>query len=148
MRLAFIVIFSLLQICEKYVTIIKAISGESMITGDRIKQRRLQLGLNAADIAAKIGKDRATLYRYESNEIEKLPIGVIDPLAEALHCSPAYLMGWTDEVQESDRNQAEFPLSDREKALILAYRANPDMQSAVDKLLGLESEEIINKKDA
>ena len=70
-----------------------------MVTGDRIKSRRLQLGLNASDVAAKIGKDRATLYRYESNEIEKLPIGLIDPLADVLHCSPAYLMGWTDELR-------------------------------------------------
>ena len=36
-----------------------------MNTGDRIKQRRIELGLTADDLAQKIGKSRATIYRYE-----------------------------------------------------------------------------------
>ena len=116
-----------------------------MVTGDRIKQRRLQLGLNASDVAAKIGKDRATLYRYESSEIEKLPIGVIDPLAEVLHCSPAYLMGWTDEPLEPKKEEVQ-KFTDHEVTLVEAYRANPAMQGAVDKLLGIEDAAGAEKK--
>ena len=37
-----------------------------MNTGDRIKQRRLELGLTADDLAEKIGKSRATIYRASS----------------------------------------------------------------------------------
>ena len=44
-----------------------------MNIGQRIKQRRIELGLTVDDIAEKIGKNRATVYRYESNEIEDLP---------------------------------------------------------------------------
>ena len=39
-----------------------------MNTGDRIKQRRIELGLTADDLAQKIGKSRATIYRYENAE--------------------------------------------------------------------------------
>ena len=64
--------------------------------GDRIKQRRLEIGLSVDQVADKIGKNRATVYRYESSEIEKFPIDVLTPLAEALRTTPAYLMGWDD----------------------------------------------------
>lgn len=41
-----------------------------MTTGDRIKQRRLELGLSVDEVATKLGKNRATVYRYESNDVE------------------------------------------------------------------------------
>ena len=68
-----------------------------MTIGERIKQRRCQLGLTVDQVAEKIGKNRATVYRYESSEIEKFPIDILEPLANALRTSPAYLMGWESE---------------------------------------------------
>ena len=65
-----------------------------MTVGERMRLRRKELGMNAEDVAAKIGKDRATVYRYEGNEIENMPVGVLEPLAKALSTSPSYLMGW------------------------------------------------------
>lgn len=65
-----------------------------MTVGERIKARRKQLGLSVDDIAEKLGKNRATIYRYESDEIENLPLNILEPLAKVLDVSPAYLMGW------------------------------------------------------
>lgn len=65
-----------------------------MTIGERIKQRRKELGLSVDELADKLGKNRATIYRYESNEIEKLPTTVLEPLADALGVSPGFLMGW------------------------------------------------------
>ncbi len=65
-----------------------------MQIGERIKRRREALGLSADQVADKIGKNRATVYRYESNDIKNFPIEVLIPLAEVLHTTPAYLMGW------------------------------------------------------
>lgn len=64
------------------------------ITGDRIKKRRKELGMSLQDVADALGVNKSTILRYESNEIEKLPINVITPLAEALNVSREYLMGW------------------------------------------------------
>lgn len=69
-----------------------------MDVAQRIKDRRKQLGLSADDVATALGIDRSTVYRYESQEIEKLPTQVIIPLAELLKVSPAYLMGWEKEI--------------------------------------------------
>lgn len=65
--------------------------------GNRIKKRRLEVGLSVDQVAEKIGKNRATVYRYESSEIEKFPTDILEPLANALYTTPAYLMGWEDE---------------------------------------------------
>lgn len=65
-----------------------------MAVGERIKNRRIELGLSVDDVAAALGKNRATVYRYESNDIENLPLSVLEPLASVLRTTPAYLMGW------------------------------------------------------
>ena len=73
-----------------------------MTIGERIKQRRLELGLTADDVAVALGKNRATIYRDESNSIEKLPTTVLEPLAEVLNTTPAHLMGWEDYEENLD----------------------------------------------
>ena len=72
-----------------------------MTIGERIKLRRQELGMSADDLATRLGKNRATIYRYESDEIENLPINVLEPLAGILNVSPAYLMGWKNEKRDS-----------------------------------------------
>lgn len=63
---------------------------------ERIKFRRKELDLTAEEVAKALNVSRATIYRYESSEVEKLPITILEPLAEVLKTTPAYLMGWTD----------------------------------------------------
>lgn len=67
-----------------------------MKIGERIKQRREELGLSVDDVAKKLGKHRATIYRYESNEIDKFPTDILEPLATVLLTTPAQLMGWEE----------------------------------------------------
>lgn len=74
-----------------------------MDIGNRIKERRTQLGLTAEDLAAEVGKSRATIYRYENGDIENMPTTVLEPLADALYTTAAYLMGWTDDPHDWER---------------------------------------------
>lgn len=76
--------------------------------GERIHDRRVALGLSADDLAVRLGKNRATIYRYEGDEIENFPISVIGPLAQALGVSPAYLMGWEDTAPIQDPYSLKF----------------------------------------
>lgn len=73
-----------------------------MTVGERIKQRRKELGYNAEHLAAILGVSRSTMYRYENGDIDKLPVDVWEPLSHALQCTPAYLMGWSDACQRED----------------------------------------------
>ena len=72
-----------------------------MTVSDRLRKRRLELGLTAAELGDRVGKNKTTIYRYESGEIEKVPYSVMVPLAKALNTTPAYLMGWEDENDET-----------------------------------------------
>lgn len=76
-----------------------------MTTGEKIRARRKQLGLSVDDLAAKLGKNRATIYRYESDAIE-MPAAFLKPLADALDMEPGELMDW-DELLVSDQNVAK-----------------------------------------
>jgi transcriptional regulator with XRE-family HTH domain len=100
---------------------------------ERIKQRRKEIGLSAEKVAEKLGISPATMYRYENNEIKKFPIDILKPLADVLHTTPSYLMGWTDIV-------SNIVLTPHEEQVISAYRNNPAMQDAVDKLLNVDDE--------
>lgn len=68
-----------------------------MNVGQRIKNRRKQLGMSAEQLAEKIGKAPATVYRYENGDISRVDSAKLMPIAEALSTTPAYLMGWEDD---------------------------------------------------
>lgn len=68
-------------------------------TGVRIKEKRKELGLSVEQVAEMLGKNRATVYRYENDDIENLPLAIIRPLAQILKTTPSYLMGW-DQIKE------------------------------------------------
>lgn len=74
-----------------------------MSIGKRIKFLRVQRGMSIDDLAAKLSKNRTTVYRYENGDIENLPLDVLGPLAEALETTPAYLMGWAPEEMLSTK---------------------------------------------
>lgn len=72
-----------------------------MTTGQRMKQRRKDIGLSAERLADILGVSPATVYRYENGDIEKVPGDRLAPIAEALRTTPAFLMGWEDEPSNS-----------------------------------------------
>lgn len=82
-----------------------------MSIGNRIKKRRKEMKMSADKLAEKIGKNRATVYRYEKDEIENMPYDVLEPIAEALNVSPAYLMGW-EEKEKTKTVAAHLDYSD------------------------------------
>ena len=75
-----------------------------MKMGERIKQRRLELGFSVDEVAKRLGKNRATVYRYENGNIKDLPIDVLIPLAKILETTPAELAGWGSDISEEVRN--------------------------------------------
>ena len=62
----------------------------------RIRQRRKQLGISAEELAERVGKSPATIYRYENGDITKVDSSMLRPIAQALQTTPAHLMGWDE----------------------------------------------------
>jgi len=72
-------------------------------TGERMKARRKAIGMSAETVASELGLSAATIYRYEKGDIEKIPGNILEPLAEVLSTTPAYLMGWTDDPEDYEK---------------------------------------------
>ena len=98
-----------------------------MTVGQRIKRRRKQLNMSAEELAEKIGRSPATMYRWEKGEIDKMDSSVLLPIADALFTTPAYLMGWTDDTSDYSA------LSELELRFIAAIRYAD--QSAIENAL-------------
>lgn len=121
-----------------------------MSVGQRIREQRLALGLSVDELAEKLKKNRATIYRYESEEIENLPLNILEPLAKVLECSPAHLMGWEEaepnsyyldpevaEMAEELKNNPEY------RVLLDASRkmSKKDMQMILDLVKRMSAED-------
>lgn len=63
-----------------------------MDMGERIRERRKQLGMSVEEIAKKTGVSRSTLYRYENGDIEKIPSQTLQVLAQALETTAQQLL--------------------------------------------------------
>lgn len=114
-----------------------------MRIGERIKQRRLELGYTADALAKMLNKNRATIYRYENGDIENMPIDVLEPLAKALNTTPAYLMGWTDSQQSIEPKPTEGYYDDSEAAEFAEYlRTRPGARMLFSAAKDMSKEEM------
>jgi repressor LexA len=69
--------------------------------GERVANRRRELGLTQQELADKLGyKSKTTINKIELG-INDLRQRKIVEFASVLHCSPAYLMGWTDDPNQN-----------------------------------------------
>lgn len=89
-----------------------------MTIADRIRNRRIELGLSVDELAKKLNKNRATVYRYESSYIKTYSPDVMEALAQALNTTPSYFYGY-----ESNKRSSDNSISKDEQHLISSYRA-------------------------
>ncbi|MCM3041681.1 helix-turn-helix domain-containing protein [Paenibacillus motobuensis] len=106
------------------------------IINERIKERRLALDLTLLDVAEFLGVKEATAQRYESGDIKNIKHETIVRLAELFKCSPAYLMGWENELNPRTIKQAGTPY------YALTEKDDRDIARDLERMLSdLESEE-------
>ena len=124
-----------------------------MTIGERIKQRRIELGLSQEELAKRLGnKSRASVCTVEKDK-EDMTTDRVRKYAEALECTPAYLMGWEDEKSESTNESlkgmiefgkkfsdmfVDFSPEQINKALGIAAlyeKSSPEVQAAIETLL-------------
>lgn len=101
------------------------------IIAKQLKRLREQSGLTADQVGALVGKSGKTVNAWENNRGQ--------PDAEMLMklCDIYNVSDILAEFRD-DNLEAPFALSEREKAVVIAYRNKPDMQSAVDTLLNVK----------
>ncbi len=104
-----------------------------MTIGERIRQKRLELGLTQDELAKLMGyKSRAAISNVEKDK-EDLTSTRIRKFAEVLGTTPALLMGWDDEqipglddLPSTHINDDEIDLMMRKYFQALGYRIYKD----------------------
>ena len=66
-------------------------------SSENIKKRRLELGINCAELAARANVSKQTIYRYESGKAGKISPRNLRSLSRALRTSIAYITGVTND---------------------------------------------------
>jgi len=75
--------------------------GDTMTVGERIKNRRIQLGLTQEQLAEKMGySGKSTICKAETCG-DDITTAKVNKYARALKCSFEYLMGWEDNIPDA-----------------------------------------------
>ena len=110
-----------------------------MNIGTKIRDARLALNLTQEELARSIGVSKNAISNYE-NGVSSPKIELLCAIMKSLHVDANYIYG------VSERDNGPVPVSPHERQVLLAYRAHPEMQPAVDRLLGVEESAAQAKK--
>ena len=72
-----------------------------MTTGERIRQLRIEHQMTQEELGAKVGVQKAAIYKYENGLIVNLKRSTLEKLAIVLETTPTYLMGLEDDENDS-----------------------------------------------
>jgi transcriptional regulator with XRE-family HTH domain len=103
--------------------------GNAMTFGERMRKRRNEIGKTLAEIANEIGKTESTVQRYENDVIKSIGYDVVCALADALHTTPAYLVGW------DEKKPASFDEKRAAQNIEMFNRLSPEQQEEALKFL-------------
>lgn len=79
-----------------------------MTLGDRVKQKREEMGLSQEELAEKMGyKSKTSIHKIEQG-ITDLPLSKVEELSKVLNVTTSYLMGWDNKkIEKSNINNIE-----------------------------------------
>jgi transcriptional regulator with XRE-family HTH domain len=96
--------------------------------GARIRKYREMRGFSQKELAQKIGVSNSRVSNWEQG-INRPDADILADICKALNVSPSELL---------DVRLSPDDLNEQERKVIIAYRTKPDLQKAVNILLGLE----------
>lgn len=91
-------------------------------------------GITGSQLASGIGVSTGNIFDWKSGRSAPKPEAICK-IAEYLNCSTDYLLGRTTAPEQPMQFQTT-----KEQQILLAYKAHPELQPAIDKLLGIEEE--------
>lgn len=112
--------------------------------GERIKKRREELNMTQAELAHILGyKSPASITKMELGE-RGLPQKKIKQLAEALHTTPEYIMGWEEKPKDEPNQGAHKIKITKSDGKIIVFNTSAIVK-AINKALENLNEPAQNK---
>ena len=109
-----------------------------MNIGELIHNRRVELNLTLEEVGNAVGVSKSTVKKWEDGFISNMRRDKIAALSKVLRINPVSLINGEMVLQNQDN---DFYLTKHEKDLVISYRKHPEMQDAVDTLLGIAAVE-------
>ena len=88
--------------------------------GERIKERRTELGLSMPELGKRIGVNKSTIQRYEADGVDPKRTMIINGLAEGLLTTPEWLTGLSDDKEYSIYTVCQLDLEKHVKGYLEA----------------------------
>lgn len=105
--------------------------GDKMI-GKTLQNLLDEKGINVNELSKMINVSNQTLYSIIKRDNMKIDFEVLLKICKALNVSVEYFYS-----DYTNTMQTQFLLDEQEKELVTAYRNKPEMQEAVNTLLGI-----------
>lgn len=103
-----------------------------MPIGERIRQRREELGLSQSELARIVGyKSRSSINKLEKDDKNGVSREQLYKIAQALKVTPSYLMGWEDEEVAA---LTAFQENAMQRFLLLSYEHQVVVSNIIDTL--------------
>ena len=71
--------------------------------GKRIKERRNEIGISMPELGRRVGVNKSTIQRYETDGVNPNRSMIINGLADALQTTPEWLTGLSEEKKSKTR---------------------------------------------
>lgn len=91
----------------------------------KIKQLRLERNMTLEQVASIVGVGKSTVRKWETGMIANMKRDKIALLASALGTTPAYLMGWGEDSEQSNSHDV-MNLTEGETMLLELFRQIPE----------------------
>ena len=75
----------------------------------RLQKAMIKSKLSYGEISNMINIPKSAVHRYINGETPKIPLDRLKLLAKALNVTPAYLMGWEEEIEPNAEQKATAP---------------------------------------
>lgn len=72
-----------------------------MCMPERIKERRIAMGLTQEELGEKLGLQKSAIAKYENGRVENIKRSIILKMADILDCDPGYLLGFRNQPKDS-----------------------------------------------
>lgn len=93
---------------------------------ERIKKRRIELGLTQEELGEKIGLQKSAIAKYENGRVENIKRSVILSMSSALQCNPSYLLDLEEKTKDMPK-QFEFYLTEATKDIAKEIYENKEL---------------------
>ena len=108
--------------------------------GNKLKNRRLDLGLTLEDVGQAVGVGRSTVQRWESGLIKNMGRDKIASLARVLKMNPVELVPYSD-LEQSTYGEV-FEVSDEDQQRLEALHQDPRLGILFDHTRKMKKEDV------